>query len=100
MGGVFAIVVNRICSGRASLAGGVTRSWRWRAVFGAASRATFAFIVFAFEITRDYNAILPLMLGCVIADLIALRYLPDLDHDRKTGAPRPVTFPANTRRAC
>src|ERR1700674_1260840 len=45
-------------------------------VFGAASRATFAFIVFAFEITRDYNAILPLMLGCVIADLIALRYLP------------------------
>src|SRR5262249_25546493 len=46
------------------------------AVFGAASRATFAFIVFAFEITRDYNAILPLMLGCVIADMIALRYLP------------------------
>ena len=46
------------------------------AVFGAASRATFAFIVFAFEITHDYNAILPLMLGCVIADLIALRYLP------------------------
>jgi CBS domain-containing protein len=45
------------------------------AVFGAASRATFAFIVFAFEITRDYNAILPLMLACVIADLIALRYL-------------------------
>jgi len=46
------------------------------AVFGAASRATFAFIVFAFEITRDYNAILPLMLGSVIADMIALRYLP------------------------
>jgi len=46
------------------------------AVFGAASRATFAFIVFAFEITRDYNAILPLMLGCVIADMIAIRYLP------------------------
>jgi CBS domain-containing protein len=45
------------------------------AVFGAASRATFTFIVFAFEITRDYNAILPLMLACVIADLIGLRYL-------------------------
>jgi chloride channel protein, CIC family len=47
------------------------------AVFGSASRATFAFIVFAFEITRDYNAILPLMLACVIADMIALRYLPN-----------------------
>lgn len=46
------------------------------AVFGAASRATFTFIVFAFEITHDYNAILPLMLACVIADMIALRYLP------------------------
>ena len=45
------------------------------AVFGAASRATFTFIVFAFEITHDYNAILPLMLGCVIADMIGLRYL-------------------------
>lgn len=42
----------------------------------AASRATFAFIVFAFEITRDYNAILPLMLVCVIADMIAIRWLP------------------------
>ena len=46
------------------------------AVFGAASRATFTFIVFAFEITQNYNAILPLMLGCVVADMIALRYLP------------------------
>ena len=47
------------------------------AVFGAAARATFAFIVFAFEITRDYNAVLPLMLVCVIADAIAMRYLPN-----------------------
>lgn len=42
------------------------------AVFGAASRATFAFIIFGFEITRDYAAILPLMLTCVTADLVGL----------------------------
>jgi chloride channel protein, CIC family len=42
------------------------------AVFGAASRATFTFIIFAFEITRDYDAILPLMLSAVIADGIGL----------------------------
>jgi CBS domain-containing protein len=47
------------------------------AVFGAASRATFAFIVFAFEIVRDYNAVLPLMLVSVIAYAIALRCLPN-----------------------
>jgi CIC family chloride channel protein len=45
--------------------------------FGAASRATFTFIVFAFEITRDYNAVLPLMLVSVIADAIAMHYLPN-----------------------
>src|SRR5690606_9456033 len=45
------------------------------AVFGAASRATFTFIIFAFEITRDYDAILPLMLVCVIANMVALHFM-------------------------
>jgi len=75
LGGVFAICVNYIWPA-AHLSPGAYALVAMAAVFGAASRATFAFIVFAFEITRDYNAILPLMLGCVIADLIALRYLP------------------------
>ncbi|MDQ1446075.1 MAG: hypothetical protein QOI20_2539, partial [Acidimicrobiaceae bacterium] len=41
------------------------------ATFGASTRAAFASIVFLFELTRDYNAILPLMLTAVIADLVA-----------------------------
>jgi chloride channel protein, CIC family len=45
-------------------------------VFGAASRATFSFIIFAFEITRDYNSVLPLMLVAVIADGIAMLFMP------------------------
>jgi CIC family chloride channel protein len=76
LGGAFAIVVNMIFPS-AHLSPGAYALVAMAAVFGAASRATFAFIVFAFEITRDYNAILPLMLGCVIADMIALRYLPN-----------------------
>ena len=75
LGGVFAMVVNFIVPG-AHLSPGAYALVAMAAVFGAASRATFTFIVFAFEITRDYNAILPLMLGCVIADMIAIRYLP------------------------
>jgi chloride channel protein, CIC family len=75
MGGVFAMGVNAIIPG-AHLSPGAYALVAMAAVFGAASRATFAFIVFAFEITRDYNAILPLMLCCVVADLIALRCLP------------------------
>ncbi len=46
------------------------------AVFGAASRAAFSFIVFAFEITRDYNSVLPLMLVTVIADGVAILLMP------------------------
>jgi H+/Cl- antiporter ClcA/CBS domain-containing protein len=47
------------------------------ATFGAATRATFASIVFLFEITRDYQMILPLMLAGVIADLVASALLEE-----------------------
>jgi len=40
------------------------------ATFGAATRATFTAIVFMFELTRDYEVILPLMLATVLADLV------------------------------
>jgi chloride channel protein, CIC family len=75
LGGVYAIVMNQMIPS-AHLSPGAYALVAMAAVFGAASRATFAFIVFAFEITRDYNAILPLMLVCVIADMIAIHYLP------------------------
>jgi CIC family chloride channel protein len=76
LGGAFAMIMNMIFPGL-HLSPGAYALVAMAAVFGSASRATFAFIVFAFEITRDYNAILPLMLACVIADMIALRYLPN-----------------------
>jgi chloride channel protein, CIC family len=75
LGGVFAMVVNRLLPS-ASLAAGAFALVAMGAVFGAASRATFSFIIFAFEITRDYNAVLPLMLVSVIADGIAMLFMP------------------------
>lgn len=47
------------------------------ATFGAAARAPFAAIVFLFELTRDYDAILPLMGATVLADLVARALLRD-----------------------
>ncbi len=41
------------------------------ATFGAATRAPFAAIVFVFELTRDYDAILPLMGATVLAEMVA-----------------------------
>ncbi|MEP7220682.1 MAG: CBS domain-containing protein, partial [Bacteroidota bacterium] len=70
----FAMVMNMIFPG-AHLAPGAFALVGMAAVFGAASRATFTFIIFAFEMTHDYNAILPLMLVCVLADGIALTFM-------------------------
>jgi chloride channel protein, CIC family len=75
LGGVFAMVVNRLFPS-ANLAAGAFALVAMGAVFGAASRATFSFIIFAFEITRDYNAVLPLMLVSVIADGVAMLFMP------------------------
>jgi len=73
MGSAFAMVVDKIWPG-ANLSPGAFALVAMGAVFGAASRAAFAFIIFAFEITRDYNSVLPLMMVTVIADLIAVYY--------------------------
>lgn len=71
MGGLYAMGINHLIPGL-SLAPGAFALVAMGAVFGAASRATFTFIIFAFEITRDYNSVLPLMLVGVIADGIAI----------------------------
>ncbi|MGB6385784.1 MAG: chloride channel protein [Terriglobales bacterium] len=75
MGGAFAMVLNHIFPS-AHLSPAAFALVAMGAVFGAASRATFTFIIFAFEITRDYNSVLPLMLVCVIADGIAMLLMP------------------------
>jgi chloride channel protein, CIC family len=75
MGGLFAMVSNRVFPG-AHLSAAAFALVAMGAVFGAASRATFSFIIFAFEITRDYNSVLPLMLVAVIADGVAMLFMP------------------------
>jgi CIC family chloride channel protein len=75
MGGLFAMVANHAFPA-AHLSPGAFALVAMGAVFGAASRAAFAFIIFAFEITRDYNSVLPLMLVTVIADGVAMLFMP------------------------
>jgi len=75
MGGLFATAANHVFPG-AHLSPGAFALVAMGAVFAAASRATFTFIIFAFEITRDYNSVLPLMLVAVLADGIAMLFMP------------------------
>ncbi|HEX2667494.1 MAG TPA: chloride channel protein [Gammaproteobacteria bacterium] len=74
LGAVYALAVNQLLPG-AHLDPSAYALTGMAAVFAAASRATFAFIIFAFEITRDYDAVLPLMLVCVIANAVAQLFL-------------------------
>jgi chloride channel protein, CIC family len=75
MGGLFATIANHVFPS-AHLSPGAFALVAMGAVFGAASRAAFSFIIFAFEITRDYNSVLPLMLVAVIADGVAMLFMP------------------------
>jgi len=53
------------------------------AVFSAASRATLTSIVMLFEMTRNYDIILPLMFACVVADIVAWLLYPDTIYTKK-----------------
>ncbi|HYY47063.1 MAG TPA: chloride channel protein [Thermoplasmata archaeon] len=48
------------------------------AVFGAASRATFASIVFAVEVTGAVHAAVPLVVGCGVADVVMILLMGDM----------------------
>ncbi len=64
------------------------------ATFGAATGATFTSIVFAFELTRDYEAVLPLMLAAVLADLVFNAALASDVDDREARTARRLRPPA------
>ncbi|HVU32278.1 MAG TPA: chloride channel protein [Opitutaceae bacterium] len=74
LGGLFAYGVNALIPG-AALSPGACAILAMAAFFGTSARAPFAFIIFAFEMTRSYDAILPLMLVVVIAQGVGLRFM-------------------------
>ncbi|MGH7995409.1 MAG: chloride channel protein, partial [Opitutaceae bacterium] len=74
LGAMFAWGVNALFPG-AGLSPAACAILAMAAFFGAAARAPFAFIIFAFEMTRSYDAVLPLMLVVVVAHGVALKYM-------------------------
>jgi H+/Cl- antiporter ClcA/predicted transcriptional regulator len=76
IGSAFAIVVNRIVPG-AHLSPGAYAVAAMGALLCACARATFTFMVCAIETTHDFHAVVPVILVCVIADAIAVRFMPN-----------------------
>ncbi len=68
-GTLFGTAVNHVLPG-AHVAPGAFALVAMAATFGASTRATFTAIVFVFELTRDYQVVVPLMLATVLADLV------------------------------
>ena len=75
IGSTFAMVVNYVFPG-AHLSVGAYAVAAMGALLCACARATFTFMVCAVETTRDFHALVPVILVCVIADAIAVRYMP------------------------
>ena len=68
-GGLFAATLVEVMPGL-SISQGAFAVVAMAAIFGAATRAPFTAIVFVFELTRDFDVILPLMLSTVLAALV------------------------------
>ncbi len=68
-GGLFAAIVLEIAPGL-NISQGAFAVVGMAAVFGAAARAPLTAIVFVFELTRDFDVMLPLMLASVLAALV------------------------------
>jgi len=75
IGSTFAMVVN-ILIPSAHLSVGAYAVAAMGALMCACARATFTFMVCAIETTHDFHAVVPVILVCVVADAVAVRYMP------------------------
>ena len=91
LGNVFAVVVNRLIPG-AHLSPTAYAVAAMGALLCASARATFTFMVCAFETTHDFHALLPIMLVCIVADAVAYVLLPDSIMTQKMSS-RGLTVP-------
>jgi len=73
-GDLFGLGVEHVFPG-AHLSPGAFALVAMAAAFGASIRATFTAIVFLFELTRDYQIILPLMVASVLAEVVTTSLL-------------------------
>jgi CIC family chloride channel protein len=75
IGSTFAMVVNYLVPS-AHLSVGAYAVAAMGALLCACARATFTFLMCAIETTHDFHAVVPVILVCVVADAIAVRYMP------------------------
>jgi H+/Cl- antiporter ClcA/CBS domain-containing protein len=75
IGSTFATVVNYLIPS-AHLSVGAYAVAAMGALLCACARAPFTFLMCAIETTHDFHAVAPVILVCIVADAIAVRYMP------------------------
>ena len=75
IGSSFAMIVNYLLPS-AHLSVGAYAVAAMGALLCACARAPFTFLVCAIETTHDFHAVVPVILVCVVADAVAVRYMP------------------------
>lgn len=75
LGSTFAMVANHLIPS-AHLSPGAYAVAAMGALLCACARAPFTFMICAIETTHDFHAVAPVILVCIVADAIAVRYMP------------------------
>ncbi len=75
IGSAFAMIVNHLIPG-AHLFPGAYAVAAMGALLCACARAPFTFLVCAIETTHDFHAVVPVILVCIVADAVAVRFMP------------------------
>jgi chloride channel protein, CIC family len=101
LGNSFAVVINHLIPS-AHLSPAAFAIAAMGALLGAAARATFTFMFCAFETTRDFHALVPVMVVCILADAVAFYLMPAsimTQKFAKRGLAVPVEYEASLLKA-
>jgi chloride channel protein, CIC family len=76
VGGAAGAVLGSLLEPMTGIPAGMVAFVCMAALFGASVRATLAAVLFAAEVTGHFDALVPLLITCAVADAVAVRLLP------------------------
>ncbi|HWI53191.1 MAG TPA: chloride channel protein [Symbiobacteriaceae bacterium] len=76
VGGAVGALVGGLTAGLSGIPAGMVALLFMAALFGASVRATVTAVLFAAEVTGHFDALVPLLITCAVADYVAVHLLP------------------------
>jgi CIC family chloride channel protein len=76
IGGAMGALVGHFTAGVSGIPAGMVALVMMAGLFGSSIRGTLTAVLFAAEVTGHYDALVPLLITCAIADFVAVRLLP------------------------